>query len=85
MNQEDPKAVAPTDRFDGLARGLFAAWTAHRLGITLAHARKHYAADADLGPYWTDLARRIETEVLAHMQNLIDGPDRDEETDTLVH
>jgi hypothetical protein len=70
------------DRYDGLARDLYAAWVAHRMGITLAHARRRYANEVDLGAYWMDLARRVENDLLTHMANALDGPD--DETSTIV-
>jgi hypothetical protein len=70
------------DRYDGLARNLYAAWVAHRMGITLAHARRRYANEVELGAYWMDLARRVENDLLTHMSNALDGPDG--ETTTIV-
>jgi len=47
--------------YEKLARNLCAAVVAHRLGISLAHARKAYIKDDEpVGAFWLMLAERLD-------------------------
>lgn len=48
-----------------LARGIYAAFIAHQLGIGIAHAYKAYASTAELGPFWYEAAELVEIGALS--------------------
>lgn len=54
----------PTEkRYSTLARNLCAAYTAHRMGISLAYALKTYVSD-EPGEYWFALAEVVEKDMV---------------------
>jgi hypothetical protein len=56
------------------ARDLFAAWIAHQLRISIAHARREYANTGELGTYWYELAESIEHHMVTAMDESISEP-----------
>jgi hypothetical protein len=55
------------ERYDRLARYLYAAYTAHRGGISLQTAFNRYAKDLTVGPFWYAAAAALEKAAVKEM------------------
>lgn len=55
------------EHYELLARYLYAAYTAHRAGISLETAFRRYAKNAVIGPFWYAAASALEKAALEQL------------------
>jgi hypothetical protein len=64
-------------QYEDLARGLFAAWTAHRLhNKSIDNVLKRYAPpDGEpIGAIWIEIAKKVDQYAREHVANLLEPP-----------